>query len=206
MKKIVFGAGLLLAATAAGAQLAPTAAPPPPRGPMAAPVQTRGEAVERARAMFARADVNRDGFITQDERQAMRGAMGQRMKAQRMARQADPARRAQMFDRLDTNRDNVISRDEWARAEAMRGERRAEGRRGAMRGDRMAMRGRMGGAMLRAADADRDGRISLAEAQTAAVQRFDRLDLNRDGRVTPDERMQARQQRQLNRPATQPAR
>lgn len=206
MKKIVFGAGLLLAATAAGAQLAPPAAQPAPRGSMVAPVQTRGEAVERVRAMFAQADANRDGFITQDEQRAARGMKGQRMKAQRMARQADPARRAQMFDRLDTNRDNVISRDEWSRVEAIRGERGAEGRRGAMRGERLAMRGRMGAAMLRAADADRDGRISLAEAQAAAVQRFDRLDLNRDGRVTPDERAQARQQRQLNRPAPQPVR
>lgn len=205
MKKIVFGAGLLLAATAAGAQLVPPAAPPAPRGPIA-PVQTRAEAVERARTMFARVDTNRDGFIGQDEMQVARAQVGQRMKGQRMARRADPARRAQMFDRLDSNRDNVISRDEWARAEAMRGEGRTEARRGAMRGERMAMRGRMGRAMLRASDANRDGRISLAEAQNAAVQRFDRADLNRDGRVTPDERTQARQQRQLNRPAPQPVR
>jgi hypothetical protein len=53
--------------------------------------------------------------------------------------------------------------------------------------------------MLRAADANRDQRISLAEAEAAALQRFERLDLNRDGRVTREERQQARQQRQGSR-------
>ncbi|WP_426265838.1 calcium-binding protein [Sphingomonas sp. LHG3443-2] len=190
MTKMLLGAGLLLAATAAGAQLAPTAPVAPRDG-----VQTRTEVVERTRAMFARVDANRDGYITQQERQAVRGQMGER-RAQRMA-DGRGAGRAQMFERLDQNRDNVISRDEWARAEAMRGERRAEGRRGGMMGQRMAM----GGAMLRMADTNRDQRISLAEAQAAAVQRFDRVDLNRDGRVTREERQQARQQRQAQRPA-----
>ncbi len=198
MKKILFGAGVLLAATAAAAQMAPTAPVAPRDG-----VQTRAEVVERTRAMFARVDTNRDGFITQEERQAVRGQMRAKMgerRGQRMA-QNRGAGRAQMFDRLDQNRDNVISRDEWARAEAMRGERRAEGRRAGMNGQWMAMRGRAGWAMMRMADTNRDQRISLAEAQTAAVQRFDRLDLNRDGRVTRDERQQARQQRQAQRPA-----
>ncbi|UUR07529.1 EF-hand domain-containing protein [Sphingomonas glaciei] len=186
MTKILLGAGLLLAATAAGAQAAPLAAQPSARDG----IQTRAEVVQRARTMFARVDTNRDGFITQAERQAVRGQM-----RQRMTRAADPARRAEMFARLDTNRDNMISRDEWTRAEALRGQRGAEGRRGGMGGQRMAMRGRMGGAMLRMADTNRDQRISLAEAETAALQRFDRVDLNRDGRVTREERQQARQQR-----------
>ena len=198
MTKILMGAGLLLAATAAGAQLAPTAPIAPRDG-----VQTRAEVVERTRAMFARVDTNRDGFITQEEGQALRGQMRERMGERRGQRIAEGrgAGRAQMFDRLDQNRDNVISRDEWDRAEATRGERRAESRRGGMRAERMAMRGRMGGAMLRMADTNRDQRISLAEAQAAAVQRFDRVDLNRDGRVTREERQQARQQRQAQRPA-----
>lgn len=197
MKKILLVSGLTLAATTAGAQLAPTA-PVAPRGDA---IQSRSEVVERTRAMFARVDTDRDGFITQAEGQAVRAQMRTRMQAKRGAGSGDTAGRAQMFDRLDTNRDNMISRDEWARVEAQRGERRADGQRGMMRGQRMAMRGRMGGAMLRAADADRDGRISLAEAEAAALQRFDRVDSNRDGRVTRDERQQARQQWQSQRPA-----
>lgn len=191
MTKILLGAGLLLAATAVGAQVAPVAPAAPRDG-----IQTRSEVVQRARSMFARVDTNRDGFITQAEGQAVRGQMRQRMAGQRLNRAADPARRAQLFDRLDTNRDNMVSRDEWTRAEGLRGQRGAENRRGGNGGQRMAMRGRIGGAMLRAADANRDQRISLVEAETAALQRFDRVDLNRDGRVTREERQQARQQRQ----------
>lgn len=200
MNRILLGAGLLLAGTAAAAQVAPIAAPRDG-------VQTRTEAVERARAMFARVDANRDGFITTDEGRAVRAQMGQRRGGERMAMgQNRGAARGMMFERLDANRDNVISRDEWARAEALRGERRADGQRAGMRAQRMAMRGRVGGAMLRQADTNRDQRISLAEAEAAAVQRFDRADLNRDGRVTQDERQRARQQRLNTRPAVQPAR
>ena len=50
----------------------------------------------------------------------------------------------------------------------------------------------MGGAMLRMADANRDGRVSLAEATTGALQHFDMMDSNRDGRITPEERAAGR--------------
>ena len=43
-----------------------------------------------------------------------------------------------------------------------------------------------GGGMMRA-DADGDGVVTRAEAIAEADQRFDRMDTNRDGRVTPDE-------------------
>jgi Ca2+-binding EF-hand superfamily protein len=188
-KKIMLGSGLLLLASAAGAQVAPHAP-----GVHRDAVQTRAEAVQRIRTMFARVDTNADGFLTVEEGRARRARTGQRM-----AQTADPARRAGLFDRLDVNRDNLISRDEWARAEALRRERRAEGERG-------GMRARMGQAMLRAADADRDQRISLAEAEAEALKRFDRVDANRDGRITPDERQQARQQWQSRRAAPQPVR
>ncbi len=190
MNKMLFAAAALMVSAAANAQLAPAV----PRDG----VQTRAEAVQRVQAMFARADADRDGFITQVETQAIKGqARGQRAgRAQRGQRAADPARRAQMFERLDANRDNMISRDEWARAEAMRGQKMAQ--RQAIRGQRMAMRGgaMRGGAMLRMADADNDSRVSLQEATNAALQRFDRVDANRDGSVTRDERQQRRQQQE----------
>lgn len=189
MKKILLGSGLLLAATAAAAQVAPMQ----PRDG----VQTRAEAVERTRTMFARIDANRDGFITMAEAQAMRGqARGMRMN--RAERRMDPARRAQAFERLDANRDNVISRDEWARAQEARSQRMAQ--RGQAGMQRMRGQGRMGGGMmLRMADADRDQRVSLQEATNAALQRFDRIDLNRDGRVTVQERQQVREIMRLRR-------
>lgn len=189
MKTLLIGTGLVLAASGAVAQVTPVA----PRDG----VQTRAEVVERARAMFARIDANRDGFITQEEGRALRARVVRdgAAQGQRVARAADPARRAQMFDRLDTDRNNVISRDEWARAETMRAERRmVRGERAGVRGRRVAMRGQMAGAMLRRADTNNDQRISLAEAEAAALQRFARVDLDRDGQVTRDERQQARQQ------------
>jgi len=56
-----------------------------------------------------------------------------------------------------------------------------------------------GGRMFEMADANHDGRVSLAEAQSAALAHFDRADLNHDGRITPDERQQARQLRRERR-------
>ena len=47
--------------------------------------------------------------------------------------------------------------------------------------------------MMKRADADNDGRISLAEMQAHALQRFDQADANRDGTVTREERRDMRQ-------------
>ena len=63
---------------------------------------------------------------------------------------------------------------------------------GGMRG-----KGGMGGMGLRRmmfdrADANRDGGVTLAEAQTQAFAHFDMMDANRDGRITRDERHNAR--------------
>ena len=183
----------MLAATA-GTALAqtPGVAPMAPHAPgrMMAVPDTRDGVVAMVRDHFARADANRDGFVARDEIRAQRGERRARRMAMRGGEQrANPGA---MFDRLDANRDNMISREEFAAGRQMRGQRM-----GAMRGQRMATRGQ--GAMLRRADADKDGRVSLAEAQAAALQRFDRVDLNRDGRITPDERQQMRQQRMQRR-------
>jgi Ca2+-binding EF-hand superfamily protein len=117
MKKVLLGSGLLLAATAAGAQVSPYA-----QNGVRDGVQIRTEVVERARTMFSRVDTNRDGFVTMEEGRAVRAQMGQRRGGQRMARGDNQVGRAQMFERLDTNRDNVISRDEFARAQDLRGQ------------------------------------------------------------------------------------
>jgi Ca2+-binding EF-hand superfamily protein len=44
------------------------------------------------------------------------------------------------------------------------------------------------------ADANKDGRVSLQEAQDAALRRFDTADSNRDGRISREEMMQRHQQ------------
>ena len=134
--------------------------------------------------------------------------------------------RGAMFDRLDTNHDGAISRAEFMahrpdvreeRVMIMRGG--PEGAPGAplppmdghppMEGHpgmEMHMHhmggmemGAFGGHLFEMADANHDGRISLVEAQTAALAHFDKADRNHDGRITPDERVQVREEVRIER-------
>jgi len=208
MDRILLGAAAIAIAVPAMAQVQ---APGAPMAPRMEATQTRDQVVAKVRDHFAKMDVNRDGFIAGDELKSMRGhhqgmkrQMGERRGGDRMAMR-DPE---VAFDRLDANRDGMISRDEFGKAREMRIERHvvrngAPGAPGAaMDGEHRGMRkmhrmggGRMGGGMMRMADLDRDGRVSLQEATTSALQRFDRVDTNRDGRITPEERRQNREQR-----------
>ena len=52
--------------------------------------------------------------------------------------------------------------------------------------------GGMGGQMIAMADSNQDGRITLAEAETMALQHFDQMDTNKDGQVTREERRAVR--------------
>ncbi len=187
-------AGLLLAAAT---PLLAQPAPMTPGAPMrVAKTMVRAELQTRVQTQFAKRDANRDGFLTAEEMTRRGGGMKmRRMGGQQATRDPNVA-----FDRLDANRDGSISRDEFARAREVRSEKRVamrqNGQPGAMK-QRRGMRGgggMMGGAMLRMADANRDGRVSLAEATTGALRHFDMMDGNRDGRVTPEERAAGRAQ------------
>ncbi len=101
------------------------------------------------------------------------------------------------FDRLDENHDGMISRDEFSKGRELRIEKRIvrrekvkEARReGERQGKRMHRRDGTGGArMIVMADTNKDGRITLPEAEALALQHFDRMDANHDGQVTPEER------------------
>ena len=154
---------------------------------------TRAAVQTQVQARFVRLDANRDGFLTQAEVQAQRQAVrGER-------REARGQRRSRIFARLDANRDGELSREEFQkrRQGAQRGD-RAERReaRQERRSERRGERGQ-GGAGLCArhilqADANNDGRVSLAEVNRGALQLFDRIDSNRDGSVSADERRAAR--------------
>lgn len=178
MKILMFaGAGLLALAAM------PALGQPAERG-LDRP-QTRAAVEARVQARFARADANRDGYVTQDE-----------VRARAEARRGE--RREQMFERLDTNHDGSISRAEFNARPALRGgERRAM--RGERRGQRFAnhggrgMRGGFGGRGFAAMDLDHDGRVALAEANRVALERFDRVDSNRDGTISLEERQAARE-------------
>lgn len=189
MKYVFLTAAASLAAI--GVAHAQTTTAPMMHGPRAMQAHTRAQVADHVRAMFARLDTNRDGYVTQPEMQAVRA----QHQATRQAKVGE--RRAKAFERIDANRDGAISRGEWDAMTAQHAQRMAanggEHGLGGMRHMRMAGMG-FGGRMFSMADADRDGRVSIAEAQAAALAHFDRADLNRDGSLTPEERRQARQQ------------
>ena len=186
--------------------------------------ETRSDVQARAQRMFARLDTNKDGFITQAESDAVRAQRA--AKRQDRARHRGPAK---MFDRLDANKDGSLTRaeaeagrkthqgakadePEHAQAAALgkmfdRLDTNRDGKitkaelDASMRGrsvDKGLREGRHADVLAKA-DANKDGRVSLAEAQQLSLQRFDAADLNRDGKITPEERKQARQQMRAHR-------
>ncbi len=177
-------AGLLLAAAA---PLVAQPAPMTPGAPMrVAKTMVRADIQTRVETQFAKRDANRDGFLTAEEMTRRGGMMMRPMGGPQAMRDPNVA-----FDRLDANRDGLISRDEFARAREVRIEKHA----GMKQQHGMRGGGGMTGArMLKMADANRDGRVSLAEATTGALRHFDMMDSNRDGRVTPEERAAGRAQ------------
>jgi hypothetical protein len=187
MKKIAL-AGVALAALASIPAFAQPVADGPAR--IAQPM-TRASFQARVQARFARIDADRDGFVTQQEIQDRRAAG----REQHQARRGE--RREALFARLDANRDGVLSRAEFdaPRAGLSEGRPGQRGQRFGRRGGRqsgMGMAGGFGGRAFASADVDRDGRVSLQEAQAGALRLFDRVDANRDGTVTPEERRAAR--------------
>ena len=102
---------------------------------------------------------------------------------------ATPEARAKMantmFDKIDTNKDGQISRAEFdAHHAGMKGEGKG--------GHGMGMGGhRDGMEMFERADANADGKLTLAEASAKVLDMFDKADANKDGTVTPEERRAA---------------
>ena len=202
---------------------APAQAPQGARHPRVMKTATRADVQSRLAAAFAKLDTNHDGFVTKDEVNAIQAQREQKIeqRAQRFdpskifdrldlnhdgkvttaeaetarsqhaqAKGAKPAKaQAAAFERLfaraDTNKDGVITRAEF---DTMGQQIKARMEHAA------TARGGMGARLFNTADSNKDGRISLAEMQQVALARFDRLDLNHDGKVTPDEREQARAQ------------
>lgn len=183
MTKFLIGAAAVAVVAPAVAQVVPA----PPQRPLTTQrTHTRAEVQTTTAQMFARLDANRDGFVTKVEADAARA----QFRSQFAARAGE--KRGAAFDRMDANRDGSVSRPEWDARAAERQKRvAAEGTKG-QRGDLRGMRG-FGARMFEMADANRDGRVSLQEAQTAALQHFEMMDANRDGQVTPEERRQMRQ-------------
>lgn len=208
MKKFLIPAAALLAGTAAlvQTQTAPVASPPsaqpaPMAHPMADKTMTRAEMVAMVREHFGQMDANKDGSITTAEIDEMRGKWAAKHKDfegrglhSKGFGHGDPNA---AFDRFDVNKDGSISRDEFSKAHEERIERRVEIREkrkdGAKDGKEarhsmhMHHGGGFGGRMIAMADTNKDGKITLAEAEAMALQHFDQMDTNHDGQVTPEE-------------------
>lgn len=183
MKAIKFSiiAGALLAtASTVSAQ---------PAAPGGAEV-TREQAVARAEARFARLDADRNGSLTRQEMRAGREQQKAQRQARREARLArlPTERRAQVEQRMKQRAERMAQRTERraerrAQRQAMTPEQRAQ-----MRIQRQANRGERRGQFAGGAT------VSLEQFRARALERFTRLDANRDGRVTMTERREGRQQ------------
>ena len=136
---------------------------------------TRAEARAKVGEHLARFDANKDGFVTREEGQMV----GETMRKEH---------RSAAFAMLDADKNGAISPVEFdaVHARGMRG----HGWRG--HHDGRGRHGSRGGLLFEALDADKDGRVSRAEADTGALTRFDRADVNKDGTVTREERRAAR--------------
>lgn len=150
---------------------------------------TRQQVIQRVDAQFDRLDQDRDGRATREEAMAMR--------EQRRSEMAD-----RMFARLDLDGNGSITREEMRdarerRAEQGMGPGRGPGM-GPGRGPGMGMRRGPGGPggpapRMRMRGFGEQGFITREQMRERALARFDRLDGNRDGTVTGEERRAARE-------------
>jgi Ca2+-binding EF-hand superfamily protein len=190
--------------------------------------ENRADVQRHVQKMFARLDINHDGFIARDEAASAEAEL--EAKQQQLA----PKRAAKLFDRLDANHDGQITLAEVETAHVARyksTDREANPSRpihsrlfdradtnkdgvvtraefdaartsGRLHFRSASMRRGLGGPMFDMADSNKDGRVSLGEAQELALQHFDAADINHDGVLTPVER---RQMRQLKRGGHRPS-
>ena len=175
MKKTVLAIASvsLLAGTAALAQPGER-----PSTPMA-----RADVTQKVAERFQKMDVNGDGVVDLADREL---------------------RRKQRIAKIDTDGNGAISKAERDAAREARDQRRAErmekrGVEGERRGGKRGLRGKrghfgggmMGGGKMARADANGDGRLTLQEMQAHALERFDRIDTDKNGTVTAEERKAA---------------
>lgn len=151
----------LAAASPAIAQPAAGAAPSEASTP-----NTRSEVIKALDARFAKIDASGDGSLSAAELQTV--------EAQVIARQKTELGQAveRSFAKLDTNKDGRLTLEEYrAAAPAI----------AAKPADNAA-------AMVRLLDTDKNGKLSGDEFKRRTLFIFDRLDANKDGTVTAEER------------------
>lgn len=219
MRKFLFGgivvAALFTGAVANAASISSTSSKAAHRGSFFTSDQNRADVPAHIERLFRQLDLNHDGFITRDEIAAAQAKFDERTS------KSSSNRAAKMFDRLDTNHDGKITQAEVDAARmakaAAKGKTAKAGRPSALflRADankdgvvtraefdaaiangkiklrHANMRGSAIVRMFDAADTNKDGRVSLEEAQQAALRQFDAADADHNGVLTPGERRQA---------------
>lgn len=160
------------------------------------PPETRADVETRVKERLGKMDTNKDGTVSQDEMRAFADA--------RLKENAD-----ERFAAMDTNKDGSISRAEFDAARAKGpsiGERVRIVRRGGAEGvappppgapemhkrmERMRIMMKTHDGMVMARG-DGEG-IVIADAVKRALERFDAVDTNKDGTISPDERKAGRE-------------
>lgn len=148
----------------------------------------KDELVGEALVRFDEADTNGNGTIDEDERPEREGRrMGGKRRGDHgpVTRDDLETMLSARFDKLDTDGNGSLTQEEFKAAR--------EGRRGGGRFGGGRMKGEGPHPDLSAIDTDGDGRISKAEHEASVVARFEKLDADKDGVVTDEERRAAYQ-------------
>jgi len=154
--------------------------------------KTRAELQAKIAEQFKKADANNDGAVTKAEADAGREAMKAKFAERR------DERRSEQFAKLDTDKNGQLSKEEFnaprERGHGKDGEQAGRGHdgHGGKHWGHGGQRGHHGGMAMRGqwferADANKDGKVTLAEASAGPLEMFDKADANKDGTMSPDE-------------------
>jgi Ca2+-binding EF-hand superfamily protein len=150
-----------------------------PGEPMMGPM-TRADVEKKVETHFSQMDANHDGFVTRDE--AKSGKVKMHVQRHERRQEMREGNKDEMFARLDSDGNGSISRAEFDAHFA-----NGMGHKERKIIIRRKMKGQEHGMMFDQADADKDGRLSLAEAMQNHMAMFDRADADKNGIVTPEE-------------------